>query len=77
MLAKPLTKIGNSQCVVLDKSVLALVGAEDPDTVFKVTVEGNKIVLEVMSQDERDKLVMKAAGEQMKIHSKVLKKLAK
>jgi hypothetical protein len=50
MLAKPLTKIGSSQGILLDKQILALVGATSPDTVFKITVEGeDKIILKVMS----------------------------
>ena len=77
MLAKPLTKIGNSQGVLLDKNILALVGATSSDTVFKVTVDNDKIVLQVMSQAERDQLVMEAAAEQMKVHGKVFEKLSK
>lgn len=76
MFVKPLTKIGNSQGVLLDKQILALVDATSPDTVFKITIEGDKIVLKPMSLAERDRLVMEAAEEQMKVHAKVFKKLA-
>jgi antitoxin component of MazEF toxin-antitoxin module len=78
MLAKPLTKIGNSQGILLDKQILALVGATSPDTVFKITVEGeDKIILKVMSAEEKDRLVLEAAEEQMRVHSKTFEKLAK
>lgn len=44
MLTKTLKKVGNSQAIFLDKTLLGLIGAQE-DTVFKVTIEGCKVIL--------------------------------
>jgi antitoxin component of MazEF toxin-antitoxin module len=76
MLTKKLSKVGNSHAMFIDKSILSLIEA-DQDTVFKVLVEGHKIVLEPVSKKELKDYTMKKAREMMKIHEPVLKKLAK
>lgn len=76
MLTKGLKKVGNSQAIFLDKTLLGLVGAHE-DTVFKITVEGAKIVLEPVSQDEFKDEAMNVARRVMKAHAPTLKKLAK
>lgn len=76
MLTKALKKVGNSQAIFLDKTLLGLIGAHE-DTVFKVSVEGSKIVLEPMTQKEFKEEAMNVAKRVMKIHAPTLKKLAK
>lgn len=76
MIAKKLTKVGNTQAVVLDKTLLSLVDA-DSDSTFKVSVEGKKIVLEAMSQKEVDRLALEASDKIRRIQKNVFKKLAK
>jgi antitoxin component of MazEF toxin-antitoxin module len=76
MIAKKLTKVGNTQAVVLDKTILSLVDA-DTDSTFKVSIEGKKIVLEPMTQKEVDKLALAASDTIRRTQKNVFKKLAK
>jgi antitoxin component of MazEF toxin-antitoxin module len=76
MIAKKLTKVGNTQAVVLDKTLLNLVDA-DTESTFKVSIEGKKIVLEPMSQKEVDRMALEASDKIRKTQKNVFKKLAK
>ena len=76
MIAKKLTKVGNTQAVVLDKTLLSLVDA-DSDSTFKVSIDGKKIVLELMSQKELDRLALEASDKIRRTQKNVFKKLAK
>lgn len=76
MLTKGLKKVGNSQAIFLDKTLLGLVGAKE-DTIFKISIEGAKIVLEPMTQKEFKEEAMSVAKRVMKTHAPTLKKLAK
>jgi antitoxin component of MazEF toxin-antitoxin module len=76
MIAKKLTKVGNTQAVVLDKTLLGLVDA-DSDSTFKVSVEGKKIVLEPMTEKEVDRLALEASDKIRRTQKNVFKKLAK
>jgi antitoxin component of MazEF toxin-antitoxin module len=76
MIAKKLTKVGNTQAMVLDKTILNLVDA-DSDSTFKVSIDGKKIVLELMSQKEVDRLALEASDKIRRTQKNVFKKLAK
>lgn len=76
MIAKKLTKVGNTQAVVLDKTILGLVDA-NPESTFKVSIDGKKIVLEPMSQKEVDRLALEASDKIRRTQKNVFKKLAK
>jgi antitoxin component of MazEF toxin-antitoxin module len=76
MIAKKLTKVGNTQAMVLDKTLLSLVDA-DTESTFKISIEGKKIVLEAMSQKEVDRLALEASDKVRKSQKNVFKKLAK
>lgn len=76
MIAKKLTRVGNTQAVVLDKTLLQLVDA-DVDSTFKVSIDGKKIILEPMNQKEVDRLALEASDKIRKIQKNVFKKLAK
>lgn len=76
MLTKGLKKVGNSQAIFLDKTLLGLIGAKE-DTIFKISIEGTKIVLEPMTQNEFKEEAMSVAKRVMKTHASTLKKLAK
>lgn len=76
MIAKKLTKVGNTQAVVLDKTLLSLVDA-DTESTFKISVDGKKIVLEAMTQKEVDRMAMEASDKIRKVQKNVFKKLAK
>jgi len=76
LIAKKLTKVGNTQAVVLDKTLLSLVDA-DSDSTFKVSIDGKKIVLELMSQKEVDRIALEASDKIRRTQQNVFKKLAK
>ncbi|MBK7962230.1 MAG: hypothetical protein IPK04_14245 [Bdellovibrionales bacterium] len=76
MIAKKLTKVGNTQAVVLDKTLLSLVDA-DTESTFKISVDGKKIVLEAMTQKEVDRMALEASDKIRKVQKNVFKKLAK
>jgi antitoxin component of MazEF toxin-antitoxin module len=76
MIAKKLTKVGNTQAVVLDKTLLSLVDA-DTESTFKISVDGKKIVLEAMTQREVDRMALEASDKIRKAQKNVFKKLAK
>ncbi len=76
MLTKTLKKVGNSQAIFLDKTLLGLIGAHE-DTVFKISIEGSKLVLEPMTQKEFKNEAINTAKRIMKTHAPTLKKLAK
>ncbi len=76
MIAKKLTKVGNTQAVVLDKTLLSLVDA-DTESTFRISIDGKKIVLEAMTQKEVDRLALEASDKIRKVQKNVFKKLAK
>ncbi len=76
MIAKKLTKVGNTQAVVLDKTLLSLVDA-DTESTFKISIEGKKIVLEAMTAKEVDRLALEVSDKIRKVQKNVFKKLAK
>ncbi len=76
MLTKTLKRVGNSQAIFLDKTLLGLIGAQE-DTVFKVSVEGSRIVLEPLTKEEFNNEAASVAKRVMKTHAPTLKKLAK
>jgi antitoxin component of MazEF toxin-antitoxin module len=76
MIAKKLTKVGNTQAMVLDKTILNLVDA-DSDSTFKVSIDGKKIILELISPKEVDRLALEASDKIRRTQKNVFKKLAK
>lgn len=71
MHAKPLTKVGNSNAIILDKTTLSLINA-DESTVFKISVEANNIILSPVSKKELHEYAMKKAKNVMKTQKSVL-----
>ena len=76
MISKKLSKVGNSQALLLDKTLLGLVNA-DAGSTFKISVEGSRIILEPMSQKELDRQALEASAKIRKVQKNVFKKLAK
>ena len=76
MIAKKLTKVGNTQAVVLDKTLLSLVDANTEST-FRISIDGKKIILEAMTQKEVDRMALEASDRIRKVQKNVFKKLAK
>ena len=76
MKTSALRKIGNSQGIILDKTILDLVEANRDDAVFKVEIKNGKIVLSLLTKAEQKKVIHKTAQSVAKKQSKILKKLA-
>ncbi len=76
MIAKKLMKVGNTQAVVLDKTLLSLVDASAEST-FKISVKDRKIILEPMTQKQIDRLALESSDKIRTTQKNVFKKLAK
>jgi len=76
MIAKKLTKVGNTQAVVLDKTLLSLVDASS-ESIFRISIEDKKIILEPMTQKEVDRLALDKSDKIRAKQKNVFKKLAK
>jgi antitoxin component of MazEF toxin-antitoxin module len=75
MKTAALRKIGNSQGVILDKTLLDLVGANSA-TVFSIRVEGSQLILDPISKDKQKAMIKEASKKVIKNQSAILKKLA-
>ena len=71
-----LRKIGNSQAVILDKTILDLVGASDGDAVFELKLRGDEIRLRPFSRAKQKKLIREASRAVQKGQRRTLNKLA-
>lgn len=72
-----LRQIGNSQGVLLEKTVLELIGADEKNTVFALRIENGELHLRPVTKSEQKELIKKAAKSITQEQSTVLKKLAK
>ena len=48
MLSKTLKQFGNSRCLPLDKTLLAILGVEYDNTQVTISVDGNKLIIQKM-----------------------------
>ena len=77
-MRKKLTKFGNSLALIIDKPMLALIGATE-DTEFEIRTDGSSLILDPVvgpgkvSDDEK---FQKAYEEIIKKYGSALKKLA-
>lgn len=72
-----LRKIGNSQGIILEKTILELVGADEQNTVFALSIEGGEIRLRPLTRAEQKDMIKKAAKKVTADQAPILKKLAK
>ena len=72
-----LRQIGNSQGVLLEKTLLELVGADQKNVVFAVKVEGGEIILRPLTRAEQKEMIKRAAKDIIEEQASILKKLAK
>ena len=72
-----LRQIGNSQGIILEKTILDLIGADQKNTVFAVEIAGDTIKLKPLSQAEQNKIIEDAADEITNEQAPILEKLAK
>lgn len=75
MKIKHLTKVGNSQALIIDRAILDLVEI-DEQTPLKLGVEGRRIIIEPLSEKEIERRFGKAADKVERRFSKMFKRLA-
>ncbi len=76
MIVKKLTRQGNSSALIVDRALMDLMDI-DNDTPLKVTVEGRKLIVEPLSDQERAakfKGVMEKTGRR---NAELFRRLAK
>lgn len=74
-MRKKLSAIGNSLGVVIEKPILELLKI-DRDTELEVTTDGNRLVLEPVRGNKRER-VKNAHSRVVAAHAETFKKLAK
>lgn len=72
-MTKKLTKIGSSRGIILDKTILGLLGIDD-DGEVSMRVEGHQLIIEAAKVRPR---VMEAYRKMAALHAETLSKLAK
>lgn len=77
MKTTALRKIGGSQGVILDKTILDLTNSNHPGTLFKITIQGEQIILTPLTESEIEERALKASKRISKVQRNVLDKLAK
>ena len=71
-----LRKIGNSQGIILEKTILELIGADEQDVVFLLKIEDGEIRLRPLTRAEQKEMVRKASKKVTEDQAPILKKLA-
>jgi antitoxin component of MazEF toxin-antitoxin module len=75
-MIRKLTKQGNSTCLVIERQLRELLDITT-DTPLKLTVEGRKLVIEPLTDEERGSKFRKALADTKREYAPALKKLAK
>lgn len=74
-MTKNLVAIGNSLGIIIDKPILDLLGVSK-DTDLKVTTDGQRLVIEPVTKDDRRSRVRSLTRKVIKSHEKTFRKLA-
>jgi antitoxin component of MazEF toxin-antitoxin module len=75
-MVKTLARQGNSTCLILDRSLMDLLDL-DSDSAVRITVEGRKMIVEPLSEEERAAMFKKILAKTGKKNAKLFQKLAK
>ncbi|MGA2232395.1 MAG: AbrB/MazE/SpoVT family DNA-binding domain-containing protein [Tepidisphaeraceae bacterium] len=75
MKIKHLTKQGNSLAIIIDKPILDMADINE-QTPLKLSLDGRKITLEPISEEEIEKRFLKAADEVEREYGRAFKRLA-
>ena len=75
-MVKKLTRSGNSSALILDRTLMDLLEIE-PDSEVKVTVEGRKLVIEPLTDEERATRFEKIVQKTGKRNAELFRRLAK
>lgn len=74
-MVKFLTRVGNSEAVVIDKAILSLLHISEA-TPLEITTDGKNLVISPVLEPEKIKEVKKAYGSVKKRFARALKRLA-
>lgn len=74
-MIKHLTRQGNSLCLVIERPLRELLEIHE-DTPLKVSVEGRRLIVEPLSEEERAHRFKKALADTKREYGAALKKLA-
>ena len=75
MKIKHLTRVGNSSALIIDRAILEVVGI-DEHTPLKLGIEGRRIVIEPLSEQDIETRFGKAADKVERRFGKMFKRLA-
>ena len=73
---KKLTRQGNSTALILDRQIMQLLEI-DKDSIVKVTVNGRKLIVEPLSDDDRATRIKAIQQKTLKKNAELFKRLAK
>lgn len=77
MMTKRLTRVGNSQALMIDKPIMELLGIT-METELEITTDGRALhIVPRLTGSERRQRVKAAIGQVMTKHKKTFEKLAK
>ena len=75
-MIKKLSRLGNSSALVVDRALMELMEI-DGDTPLKITVEGRRLIVEPLSEEERADKIRKIITRTGKKNTELFKRLAK
>jgi antitoxin component of MazEF toxin-antitoxin module len=75
-MIRKLTREGNSLCLVIERPIRELMGV-DLETPLKVLVEGRRLIIEPLLDDQRGRRFNKALAKVDRNYGKTMRKLAK
>ena len=75
-MIKKLTRQGNSSALILDKALLELLEI-DADTPLKLTVEGKRLIVEPLTEQERAAKFKALLKQDSAKHAELYRRLAK
>ncbi len=73
---KRLARHGNSSALVIDRPILEMLGI-DEETDLKVTTDGKKLIIEPLTEEERQSRFQKAIKKTGKENAELFRRLAK
>lgn len=76
MIVKTLTRLGNSSALVVDRTIMQLMDI-DADTPLKLTVDGRRLIIEPLSDEERKSKFQRVMVKTGRKNAELFKRLAK
>ena len=76
MKIKHLSRVGNSSALLIDRPILEMLDITE-QTPLKLTIEGRRLIVEPLGEQEIEQRFDKAADKVERRHAKLFKRLAK